>query len=222
MPPSPYVASPATSSPAGLPDPYPAPQSQTPRPNSTTQPVPVYPGASQPTSPEVQPYPASLPDPYPSTQAKTAGKDGVPHQKSPAVPINKEPARKFAPVVTSPAPPAAEVVKSSVLPQVDIVPSSNIKDIIRQYDSPPPVTDALPPGKRRPEGKFMKMQNPRDEALQILKPQMDNPPPQPKRPLGPSPSAMALKEAGVNPTTHSHRDKHLPSTLVSISSPSVR
>ncbi|XP_052371397.1 unconventional myosin-XV-like [Oncorhynchus keta] len=133
-------------------------------------------------------------------QAKTAGKDALPHQKSPAIPINKEPARKFAPVVTSPAPPAAEVVKSSVLPQVDIVPSSNIKDIIRQYDSPPPVTDALPPGKRRPEGKFMKMQNPRDEALQILKPQMDNPPPQPKRPLGPSPSAMALKEAGINPT----------------------
>lgn len=29
---------------------------------------------------------------------------------------------------------------------------------------------------RRPEGKFKKKQNPRDEALQILKPQMDNPP----------------------------------------------
>lgn len=30
---------------------------------------------------------------------------------------------------------------------------------------------------RRPEGKFKKKQNPRDEALQILRPQMDNPPP---------------------------------------------
>ncbi len=29
---------------------------------------------------------------------------------------------------------------------------------------------------RRPEGKFKKKQSPRDEALQILKPQMDNPP----------------------------------------------
>lgn len=29
---------------------------------------------------------------------------------------------------------------------------------------------------RRPEGKFKKKQNPRDEALQILRPQMDNPP----------------------------------------------
>lgn len=29
---------------------------------------------------------------------------------------------------------------------------------------------------RRPEGKFKKKQTPRDEALQILKPQMDNPP----------------------------------------------
>lgn len=29
---------------------------------------------------------------------------------------------------------------------------------------------------RRPEGKFKMWQNPRDEALQILRPQMDNPP----------------------------------------------
>lgn len=29
---------------------------------------------------------------------------------------------------------------------------------------------------RRPEGKFKKKQNPHDEALQILRPQMDNPP----------------------------------------------
>lgn len=29
---------------------------------------------------------------------------------------------------------------------------------------------------RRLEGKFKKKQNPRDEALQILRPQMDNPP----------------------------------------------
>lgn len=29
---------------------------------------------------------------------------------------------------------------------------------------------------RRPEGKFKKKQTPRDEALYILKPQMDNPP----------------------------------------------
>lgn len=29
---------------------------------------------------------------------------------------------------------------------------------------------------RRPEGKFKKKQTARDEALQILKPQMDNPP----------------------------------------------
>ncbi|KAI3353346.1 hypothetical protein L3Q82_019878 [Scortum barcoo] len=52
-----------------------------------------------------------------------------------------------------------------------------------------------------PEGKFKKKQNPRDEALQILKPQMDNPPaPQPKRPVAPSPSASAMKEAGFKPT----------------------
>ncbi|MEQ2260048.1 hypothetical protein XENORESO_000122 [Xenotaenia resolanae] len=52
----------------------------------------------------------------------------------------------------------------------------------------------------KPDGKFKKKQMPRDEALQILKPQMDNPPvPQPKRPVGPSPSASAMKQSGFKP-----------------------
>ncbi|KAI4832816.1 hypothetical protein KUCAC02_015760, partial [Chaenocephalus aceratus] len=39
------------------------------------------------------------------------------------------------------------------------------------------------------------------QALQILKPQMENPPaPQPKRPAAPSASASAIKEAGFKPT----------------------
>lgn len=86
---------------------------------------------------------------------------------------------------------------------------------------------------RRPEGKFRKKQSPREEALQILKPQMDNPPApqvhththttckrlwknatitqanwiflstQPKRIVSPSPSTPAIKEGGVKPAKSS-------------------
>ncbi|KAM9769967.1 unconventional myosin-XV [Menidia menidia] len=130
-----------------------------------------------------------------------SAKDSVPRRKAPDIPINKEPARKFAPVVTSLPPPAGEVVKYSDKASDHVVPSQDIQDIIKRYNSPPPPSDPLPPGNRRPEGKFMKKQTPRDEALQILKPQMDNPPaPQPKRPVAPSPSASAMKEASFKPT----------------------
>ncbi|KAK2918724.1 hypothetical protein Q8A73_003095 [Channa argus] len=74
-------------------------------------------------------------------------------------------------------------------------------EIIKRYNSPPPPPDPLPPGKRRPEGKFKMQRTPRDEALQILKPQMDNPPaPQPKPPVALSPLASGMKEASTKPT----------------------
>ncbi|XP_026158447.1 unconventional myosin-XV [Mastacembelus armatus] len=130
------------------------------------------------------------------------GEDSALRRKAPGIPINKDkPARKFAPVVTSPLPPAGDVVKYSARTSDHIVPSEDIQEIIKRYNSPPPPPDSLPPGKRRPEGKFKKKQTPRDEALQILKPQMDNPPtPQPRHPVAPSPSASAMKEADFKPS----------------------
>ncbi|XP_075318584.1 unconventional myosin-XV [Odontesthes bonariensis] len=138
----------------------------------------------------------------PAAQVSQSGEDGIPRRKAPAVPRNKEPARKFAPVVTSPLPPAGEVVKYSDRPSDHVVPSRDIQEIIQRYNSPPPPpSDPLPPGKRAPEGKFRRKQTPRDEALQILRPQMDSPPaPQPRRPDALSPSASAMKEAGFKPT----------------------
>ncbi|XP_029285862.1 unconventional myosin-XV [Cottoperca gobio] len=131
-----------------------------------------------------------------------SGKDSVSRRKAPGIPINKDtPARKFAPVGTSPPPPAGEMVKYSGRTTDHIVPSQDIQEIIKRYNSPPPSEDLLLQDKRRAEGKFRKKQTPRDEALQILKPQMDNPPaPQPKRPAAPSPSASAVKEAGFKPS----------------------
>ncbi|XP_028287990.1 unconventional myosin-XV [Parambassis ranga] len=188
-------------------------------PTATHMPPSPYPPANPQNQPGAQPQPrASRPDPQlnstttnkpqpaqpkanPAAQVQS-GKDSGPRRKAPGIPINKDkPARKFAPVVTTPLPPAGEVVKSSARNSVHVVPSQDIQEIIKRYNSPPPPPDPLPPGKRRPEGKFKKKQTARDEALQILKPQMDNPPaPQPKRPAAPSPSASAIKEAGFKPT----------------------
>ncbi|XP_078145991.1 unconventional myosin-XV [Centroberyx gerrardi] len=195
IPPSPYASADMP------PSPYPPanPQAQPPA-QPQTQP------RAQPQSrPQLQalrpnPNPGVQPSSTKANKSEASGKDSVPRRKAPGVPINKDkPARKFAPVVTSPPPPTGEVVKYSARTPDHIVPSQDIKEIIRQYDTPPPPPDALPPGKRRPEGKFKKKQTPRDEALHILKPQMDNPPaPQPKRPV--APAASAMKEAGFKPT----------------------
>uniref|UniRef100_A0A3B4GV90 Myosin XVA n=1 Tax=Pundamilia nyererei TaxID=303518 RepID=A0A3B4GV90_9CICH len=97
-----------------------------------------------------------------------------PYAAIPPSPYANMPPSPYAPVVTSPLPPAGEVVKYSAQTSDHVVPSQDIQK---------------------------KAQTPRDEALQILKPQMENPPtPQPKRPAAASPSASAVKEAGFKPT----------------------
>ncbi|XP_059190123.1 unconventional myosin-XV [Centropristis striata] len=195
--PTPYAA--ADISPRH-PYPLPAPLEQTP---SQLQAVPpqTQPGAQPP--PQAQTNKTQPAQPKANAAARVqSGKDSVSRRKAPGIPINKDtPARKFAPVVTTPPPPAGEVVKYSPRTIDHVVPSQDIQDIIKRYNSPPPPSEHLTPEKRRPEGKFKKKQTPRDEALQILKPQMDHPPaPQPKRPVAPSPSASAPKEAGSKPT----------------------
>ncbi|XP_062304936.1 LOW QUALITY PROTEIN: unconventional myosin-XV [Osmerus eperlanus] len=198
IPPSPYANLPPSSYPTS-PDPAgSAPQPEAP-PLSVSSPAPHAAEKSLKVTMETKPK-ASTP------QGVSSGTDSVAKRRAPTIPINKDQrARKFAPVVTAPPPPAGEVVKWSEQ-QESITPSCNVRDIIRQYDSPPPPPQPLPPGKRRPEGKYLKKQTPRDEALHILKPQMDNPPPpQPKQPPGPSPSASAMKEAGFKPTKSTKR-----------------
>ncbi|XP_034543238.1 unconventional myosin-XV [Notolabrus celidotus] len=208
IPPSPYANfTPTPFAEANIPpSPYPptARQEQTKSAGPQTHPVAQpQPQASNPNPSFAKTSKSEAAKPKASTAAQVqSDKDSVPRRKAPGVPINKDkPARKFDPVVMSPPPPAGEVVKYSARSTDHVVPSTDIQEIIKRYNSPPPPPDVLPPGKRRPEGKFKKKQTPRDEALQILKPQMDNPPaPQPKRPVAPSPSASAIEEAGFKPT----------------------
>ncbi|XP_074485793.1 unconventional myosin-XV [Sebastes fasciatus] len=207
IPPSPYANIPPSPYANFTPTPYPppAPLEQTPSHLQARPPVEpqTQPGArpqpqrSSTTTNRTEPAP-----PKASAAARVqSGKDSASRRKAPGIPINKDtPARKFAPVVTSPPPPAGEVVKYSARNTDHLVPSQDIQDIIKRYNSPPPPEDPRVTDKRRPEGKFRKQQTARDEALQILKPQMDNPPaPQPKRPVAPPPSASAMKEAGFKP-----------------------
>uniref|UniRef100_G3PWG5 Myosin XVAb n=1 Tax=Gasterosteus aculeatus TaxID=69293 RepID=G3PWG5_GASAC len=155
------------------------------------------PMTSPPTSPVTSPPMSPLLHHPPSPYAPASPYAGVPQSPYAAFAL--------APVVTAPPPPAGEVVKYSARTSDFLVPSQDIQDIIKRYNSPPPPGDLLPHEKRRPEGKFKKKQTPRDEALQILKPQM------PKRPAAPPPSASAVKEAGFKPTTKAKAsDRPLP------------
>ncbi|XP_008290678.1 unconventional myosin-XV [Stegastes partitus] len=217
IPPSPYANIPPSPYANFTPTPYAAADIPPSPYLSSGQQTPSQSQTQHPAGPQSQPQ-ASRPNPQPySTKTSKAepaqptanpaaqgqsGKDSVSRKKAPGIPINKDkPAKKFAPVEMSPPPPAGEVVKYSARATDHVVPSQDIQEIIKRYNSPPPPPEQLPPGKRRPEGKFKKKQTARDEALQILKPQMDNPPaPQPKRPVTSSPSAAALKEAGFKPT----------------------
>ncbi|KAF1394775.1 hypothetical protein PFLUV_G00004650 [Perca fluviatilis] len=219
IPPSPYANIPPSPYANFTPTPYAAadtPQRHPYPPPTQLEQTPSYLQAQPPAEPQTRPQaPHHNPQPSSTKSNKTepaqpkanaasrvqSGKDSVSRRKAPGIPINKDtPVRKFAPVVTTPPPPAGEVVKYSARTTDFIAPSQDIKEIIKRYNSPPPPADLLPPDKRRLEGKFKKKQNPRDEALQILKPQMDHPPaPQPKGPVALSPSAP-MKEAGFKPT----------------------
>ncbi|KAM8842059.1 uncharacterized protein myo15ab isoform 4-T5 [Synchiropus picturatus] len=137
--------------------------------------------------------------------------DSIPRRKAPGVTVDKDQAAKLAPAVRSPAPTAGGLIKYSSRNSDHIIPSQDVQEIIKRYNSPPPPPDPLPPGKRRPEGKFKKKQSPRDEALQILKPQMDNPPaPQSKPPAVPAPPSSAIREAGFTPTKRRAPRRPLP------------
>ncbi|XP_069022746.1 unconventional myosin-XV-like [Embiotoca jacksoni] len=230
IPPSPYANFTPTPFAAAVipPSPYPpfAQQEQTPsqpqahppadpQPRARPQPHPSHASSKpEPSSTKMNKVEPAQPKANPAAQVQS-GQDSVPQRKAPGVPINKDkPAKKFAPVVTTAQPPPGEVVKYTPQTSDHIVPSQDIQEIIKRYNSPPPAPEQLSAGKRRPEGKFKKKQTPRDEALQILKPQMDNPPaPQPKHSVAPSPSASAMKGAGFKPTKSTKTTvpaRHLP------------
>ncbi|XP_076846163.1 unconventional myosin-XV [Brachyhypopomus gauderio] len=203
-PPTPYSAVPPSPYPALPPSPY-AHVSPSPYVRPLVSPyaaaAPTGPLPSSLVRPEEPGGPGAIgplktPQPRRSTQAKTSKgalhKEIIPTTPKP-ITIDKTPSKKHAPVAVSGPPPATEVVKYSISNSEHIVPSHNIKDIIKQYQSPPPEP---PHDARRREGKvFVRKHNPHDEAMQILKPQMENPPPPQKQKPAPltTPGQPGLK-----------------------------
>nr|XP_057906331.1 unconventional myosin-XV isoform X2 [Doryrhamphus excisus] len=88
-------------------------------------------------------------------------------------PTRSSPQRKMSP--TRGAPPE-DVVRSSVSNTERMEPSHDIKDIIKQHQ-PSTVSSCGPSIRRKDDGKFVKKPDPHDEAMEILKDQMANPPP---------------------------------------------
>ncbi|TRY64413.1 hypothetical protein DNTS_017109, partial [Danionella cerebrum] len=207
-PPTPYNTLPPSPYPAIPPSPY-----------ANIPPSPYAPYAMY-TSPLVTPIPTTTEannesqmkkNSPPSTQPKgsstlqTSSNGTLGTKQAPAAPIklDSRPAKRHAPVaVTGPmrsAPaPGTEVVKYSVSNSEHIIPSHNIKDIIKQYQTPIP--EPMAPIQRRDGKAFVKKLNPHDEAMQILKPQMENPPPPQRK----APTAVP-RDGGLKPTKSSKK-----------------
>ncbi|XP_051558226.1 unconventional myosin-XV [Myxocyprinus asiaticus] len=214
-PPTPYSTLPPSPYPAVPPSPYAniplSPYAPFPMSTYTSPPVTPHPAVA---STSIYIPPRSLdgqcePQPRNTTTTQGTGFNGTLEKKqAPAAPIklDSKPAKKHAPIgVTGPmraAPaPGTEVVKYSVSNSEHIIPSHNIKDIIKQYQTP-----ASEPVPQRRDGKgFVKKMNPHDEAMQILKTQMDNPrPTQVRSVYAPIPAAVS-REGGLKPTKSSKK-----------------
>ncbi|XP_078807147.1 unconventional myosin-XV [Oryzias latipes] len=133
--------------------------------------------------PPVAPAPQSPPTQHP-TQLKQSS---LTHSPTKASDESYKPSavqRKTTPTRT---PPAEDVVHSSSSNTERMDPSHDIKDIIKQHQPTGTKSSSGSPTQKRSDGKtFMKKPDPHDEAMEILKDQMANPPrpsqkkPQPK------------------------------------------
>ncbi|KAL7846059.1 hypothetical protein AOLI_G00242510 [Acnodon oligacanthus] len=198
IPPSPYAhVTPSSSYSGPLVSPYPR---VTPNPVSTITTSPEVQGQSSQISPLKTPQPRSSTAAQGQGTKGSFGKKQAPPTPIKPITIDNKPAKKHAPVTVSgpmrSAPsPATDVVKYSLSNSEHIVPSHNIKDIIKQYQTPSP--EPAPEIRRREGRGFVKKMNPHDEAMQILKTQMDNPPPPQRRAPAPVPGS---REPGLKPT----------------------
>ncbi|XP_057186832.1 unconventional myosin-XV-like [Triplophysa rosa] len=218
LPPSPYPAIPPSPYANFPPSPYaPLPLSaytsprMSPHPVVASTSVNTTPGGSQGQRDALKKSSAQTAQPQKNTATQvpgTSSNGSLGKKQAPAAPIklDNRPAKKHAPVAvtgpmrTAPAP-ATEVVKYSISNSEHIVPSHNIKDIIKQYQTPVP--EPVPQKPRRDGKAFVKKLNPHDEAMHILKTQMDNPAP-PQRTAS-IPAAPVPRDGGLRPTKSSKK-----------------
>ncbi|XP_034151053.1 unconventional myosin-XV [Esox lucius] len=137
--------------------------------------------------PPAGPAPQALPtQPPPHNQSYTGNVPESPYQTSQSQAQNRLSPRKTSLLR---APPPGDMVQSRPPPPEEVVqsnvsnPSHNIKDIIKQYQPPSHPAPSQPAHTHsRGDGKmFLKKPDPHDEAMEILKDQMSNPPPSPQK-----------------------------------------
>ncbi|XP_016533849.1 unconventional myosin-XV-like [Poecilia formosa] len=165
--------------------------------------------------PPVAPAPQTPPPhhhanpPQRSHTPSPAKESGESHKSSPAAVQRK--------TSTTRGPPPEDVVRSSVSNTERIDPSHNIKDIIKQHQPASATSSAGSPTQRKSDGKkFAKKPDPHDEAMEILKDQMANPPqPSQKKPLSSQPKeeekVKAVKVAKPQPAASAASSIMIPS-----------
>ncbi|KAL7829701.1 hypothetical protein AOLI_G00305860 [Acnodon oligacanthus] len=142
----------------------------------------------------------------------------IPYTQAPVAPANRPSRRHHSPTRTVPT---ENVVKSTISNSEHLEPSHNIKDIIKQYQPGPVKPVEIP----RKEAKvFVKKPDPHDEALMILKDQMNSPPPRQKKTYGPVPTASSVREfkdeaGGLHPVKSIKPKRSPPVPAVSQRSP---
>ncbi|XP_036422587.1 unconventional myosin-XV isoform X1 [Colossoma macropomum] len=109
----------------------------------------------------------------------------IPYTQAPVAPAHRPSRRHHSPTRTE------NVVKSSISNSEHLEPSHNIKDIIKQYQPGMVKPVEIP---RREAKVFVKKPDPHDEAMLILKDQMNSPPPRQKKTYGPAPTASGVRE----------------------------
>nr|XP_046271328.1 unconventional myosin-XV isoform X3 [Scatophagus argus] len=144
--------------------------------------------------PPVAPAPQSPPMQHHHTPSPTKEHEQSPY-KSAAVQRKMSPTR---------GPPPEDVVRSSQTNTERMDPSHDIKDIIKQHQPAGASTSTGPATQKKGDGKmFVKKPDPHDEAMEILKDQMANPP----QPSQKKPHSSQDKEDGghkVSKKTKSH------------------
>ncbi|KAM3597250.1 uncharacterized protein V6R79_001885 [Siganus canaliculatus] len=117
--------------------------------------------------PPVAPAPLSPPIQHRHTPSPTKDSESSPHRPGAVQ-------RKISPTR---GPPPEDVVRSSPTNTERMDPSHDIKDIIKQHQPAAATTSAGASTQRKGDGKmFVKKPDPHDEAMEILKDQMANPP----------------------------------------------
>ncbi|XP_051988166.1 unconventional myosin-XV-like [Xyrauchen texanus] len=146
-----------------------------------------------------------MPAPRSSQSSPTRQETGPVSYKPAHVSTQRSPQRQQS--STRRDPPPGDVVRGTISNSEHLQPSHNIKDIIQQYQGNPVKPAEIP---RREAKVFLKKPDPHDEAMMILKDQMNAAPSQRKKAYAPVSSSSSTKEFDYDGGAKSIKTKRSP------------